>query len=355
VAQVHFVRFPRKALMPSELRSGPSEGPGRRPPSATTSGFTNPLEAPITGPNLRPDGTARLQREPGDTLAFLLGRIEAADAGPEQGKSRRMMHELLRLAGPNPAAWPQEGDPAPQFLARVRSGAALPAPPPADSLEAADAKAARKAAERVVEAEELACRGNLGKATRLVDGTPGMAAGDNRPELRPRWCRRWRSRWAVGRMRACWAVPCEEAPGRDFSRSGLWFFPFGVFACLSRLVWLCDTRSARGYSIHPLSLGKKEGDLAAVAPAAPKADLATVTTSNQCGDPEWSIERRSWPARAQVCADGHSDGRANPVPHRPVRLPDAARHTGAAATCPRARPAPVPFHPVITRDAGTSP
>ena len=160
--------------MPSELRSGPSEGPGRRPPSATTSGFTNPLEAPITGPNLRPDGTARLQREPGDTLAFLLGRIEAADAGPEQGKSRRMMHELLRLAGPNPAAWPQEGDPAPQFLARVRSGAALPAPPPADSLEAADAKAARKAAERVVEAEELACRGNLGKATRLVDGTPGV-------------------------------------------------------------------------------------------------------------------------------------------------------------------------------------
>ena len=65
------------------------------------------------------------------------------------------MHKLMRLAGPDPGAWPQEGEPAPQFLERVYSGATLPAPPPVDSLEAADAKAARKAAERVVEAKEL--------------------------------------------------------------------------------------------------------------------------------------------------------------------------------------------------------
>jgi len=33
------------------------------------------------------------------------------------------------------------------------------------------------------------------------------------------------------------------------------FFPFLVFfACLSGLVWLCDTRSVRGYSIHPSPL-----------------------------------------------------------------------------------------------------
>ena len=53
---------------------------------------------------------------------------------------------------------------------------------------------------------------------------------------RPRWCRRWRSRRAVGRVQVCWAVQGEEAPGRGFSRSGLWSFPvLGGFACLS--VW----------------------------------------------------------------------------------------------------------------------
>ena len=33
----------------------------------------------------------------------------------------------------------------------------------------------------------------------------------------------------VGRMRACWAVTCEEAPSVVFWRSGLCWFPFRVF------------------------------------------------------------------------------------------------------------------------------
>ena len=40
---------------------------------------------------------------------------------------------------------------------------------------------------------------------------------------RPQWRRRWRSRRVVGRMRACWAVTREEAPGRGFLRSGCVF------------------------------------------------------------------------------------------------------------------------------------
>ena len=37
-------------------------------------------------------------------------------------------------------------------------------------------------------------------------------------------------------MQVCWAVQGEEAPGRGFSRSGLWSFPvLGGFAGLS--VW----------------------------------------------------------------------------------------------------------------------
>jgi hypothetical protein len=51
-----------------------------------------------------------------------------------------------------------------------------------------------------------------------------------------RWCRRWRSRRAVGRMRACWAVQSGEAPGSGFF--AVWVVvspPFGLFACLS--VW----------------------------------------------------------------------------------------------------------------------
>jgi hypothetical protein len=41
--------------------------------------------------------------------------------------------------------------------------------------------------------------------------------------------RRWRLRRVVGRVRACWAVTREEAPGRGFLRSGLCFFLFGGF------------------------------------------------------------------------------------------------------------------------------
>jgi hypothetical protein len=59
---------------------------------------------------------------------------------------------------------------------------------------------------------------------------------------RPRWCRRWRSRRAVGRMRVCWAVQGEEAPGHGF------------FACLS--VWFgCMIPGLyEVISVHPLSL-----------------------------------------------------------------------------------------------------
>ena len=66
---------------------------------------------------------------------------------------------------------------------------------------------------------------------------------------RPLWSRRWRSRRAVSLMRVCWAVVREEAPVRDFSRSGLCFSPWG-FARLFGSV--NDTRSVRGSSTyHP--------------------------------------------------------------------------------------------------------
>jgi hypothetical protein len=146
-----------------------------------------------------------------------------------------MMHELLRLAGPDPAAWPQEGDPAPQFLARVRSGSALPAPPPADSR--------------------------------------GLACG---------------------------------------------FPPLGVLRAY--LDWFgCMIPGLHEVIQYTLSLSARRRAIW----------RQSRLPSNQCGDPEWSIERRSWSARAQVCEDGHSDGRANPVPHRPVRLPDDAYYRGA--------------------------
>jgi len=44
--------------------------------------------------------------------------------------------------------------------------------------------------------------------------------------------------------RACWAVMFEEAPGRGFFRSlSCVFSPVGVFACPSGLAWLFGTRS----------------------------------------------------------------------------------------------------------------
>ena len=83
-------------------------------------------------------------------------------------------------------------------------------------------------------------RGRGGGAPGLGRGSPGRGrgAGSSRLRLRsrPRWCRRWRSRRAVGRVRACWAVQGEEAPGRGFFAVWVVVFPrFGGFACLS--VW----------------------------------------------------------------------------------------------------------------------
>ena len=40
---------------------------------------------------------------------------------------------------------------------------------------------------------------------------------------------------------------------RSGNLSGLWFFPVRVFCVPIGLVWLYDTRSVRGCSIHPLS------------------------------------------------------------------------------------------------------
>jgi hypothetical protein len=52
---------------------------------------------------------------------------------------------------------------------------------------------------------------------------------------RPRWCRRWRSRRAVGRKRARWAVQGEQAPGSGFFVTGLGcvFTPLRIFSRLS--------------------------------------------------------------------------------------------------------------------------
>jgi hypothetical protein len=60
-----------------------------------------------------PCWTARLRQ--GATprrLRHLLAKIEAADAGQEVGRSRRLTHQLVRLAFADSDAWPQQNEPA---------------------------------------------------------------------------------------------------------------------------------------------------------------------------------------------------------------------------------------------------
>ena len=66
----------------------------------------------------------------------------------------------------------------------------------------------------------------------------GRGAGSLRLRRRPRpqWCRRWRSRRALGRMRACWAVRVRRLPPWLFRGLGCVLSPSGFSRAY--LVWL---------------------------------------------------------------------------------------------------------------------